>query len=207
VNNQFNADELIKVGGKSYPVVGGRLRLAHEGNKALSIETNVIYQDSDKTTIQAKVTTDKGTYNGLGNATVTRDAKLRNAILELAETRAIARALRFAGYGVEFTGFEEMPREQEEPKNKKQTLPKELVKDLKRMDGIIKEGEYELNNGYEDNIKPSKIQLNALMDMAIKKGVDLSVLGKLETGKPSKEWAMLDYYNVKRIIDPMPDIA
>jgi len=172
VNNQFNADELIKVGGKSYPVVGGRLRLAHEGNKALSIETNVIYQDSDKTTVQAKVTTDKGTYNGLGNATVTRDVKLKNAILELAETRAIARALRFAGYGVEFTGFEEMPGEE-----------------------------------YKDNVKPSKIQLNALMDMAVKKGVDLAVLGKMETGKPSKEWVMLDYYKVKNVIDPMPDIA
>jgi hypothetical protein len=33
---------------------------------------------------------------------------LSNAILELAETRAIARALRFAGYGVEYTGFEEV---------------------------------------------------------------------------------------------------
>ena len=172
MNNQFNADELIKVSGKNYPVVGGRLRLAHEGNKALSIETNIIYQDSDKTTVQAKVTTDKGTYNGLGNATVTRDVKLKNAILELAETRAIARALRFAGYGVEFTGFEEMPGEE-----------------------------------YKDNVKPSKIQLNALMDMAVKKGVDLAVLGKMETGKPSKEWVMLDYYKVKNVIDPMPDIA
>jgi hypothetical protein len=34
---------------------------------------------------------------------------LANALVELAETRAIARALRFAGYGVEYTGFEEMP--------------------------------------------------------------------------------------------------
>lgn len=171
MNNQFNPEELIRVGGKSYPVVGGRLRLAHEGNKALSIETNIIYQDSDKVTVQAKVTTDKGIYNGLGNATVTRDAKLKNAILELAETRAIARALRFAGYGVEFTGFEEMP------------------------------------SGKEDDVKPTKIQLNALMDMAVKKGVDLSVLGKMETGKSSKEWVMLDYYKVKNVIDPMPDIA
>lgn len=179
MNNQFNPEELIRVGGKSYPVVGGRLRLAHESNKALSIETNIIYQDSDKVTVQAKVTTDKGIYNGLGNATVTRDAKLRNAILELAETRSIARALRFAGYGVEFTGFEEMPSGKDAGKEE----------------------------DYEDNVKPTKIQLNALMDMAVKKGVDLSVLGKMETGKSSKEWVMLDYYKVKNVIDPMPDIA
>jgi len=175
MNNQFNPEELIRVNGKSYPVVGGRLRLAHEGNKALSIETNIIYQDSDKTTVQAKVTTDRGTYNGLGNATVTRDVKLKNAILELAETRAIARALRFAGYGVEFTGAEEMPSKEE--------------------------GEY------EDNVKPTKIHFDSLIDLAKKKGVDLSVLGKMETGKPSKEWVMSDYYKVKNVIDPMPDIA
>ncbi|MBF0526427.1 MAG: hypothetical protein HQK56_15195 [Deltaproteobacteria bacterium] len=41
-------------------------------------------------------------------ASVDRDQKLAAAILELAETRSIARALRFAGYGVEYTGAEEI---------------------------------------------------------------------------------------------------
>jgi hypothetical protein len=114
VNNQFRNDELCKVNGKDYPVVGGRLRLAHEANtKGLNIETTVIKYENDIAVIQAKVTTETGVYNGLGNATTTRDAKLKNAILELAETRAIARALRFAGYGVEYTGFEEVDYEPE----------------------------------------------------------------------------------------------
>jgi len=109
VNNQFRNDEIVKVNNKDYPVVGGRLRLAHEANeKALSIETTVIKYENDIAVIQAKVTTEKGVFNGLGNATSQRDAKLKMAILELAETRAIARALRFAGYGVEYTGFEEV---------------------------------------------------------------------------------------------------
>lgn len=112
MNNQFKADELVKVNGKDYPVVGGRLRLAHD-EKALSIETSVIKYDNTIAVIQAKVTTEKGVYNGLGNATVQRDARLKNAILELAETRAIARALRFAGYGVEYTGYEEVDYEPE----------------------------------------------------------------------------------------------
>lgn len=125
MNNQFKPDELVKVSGKNYPVVGGRLRLAHEESKLLNIETTVITYDGEKAIIQAKITTDKGTFNGLGNATITRDAKLKSAILELAETRAIARALRFAGYGVEYTGFEEMPDEHPERAPQiKQDLPK-----------------------------------------------------------------------------------
>ncbi len=41
-------------------------------------------------------------------ASVQRDEKIAPAILELAETRAIARALRFAGYGVEYCSAEEV---------------------------------------------------------------------------------------------------
>jgi hypothetical protein len=109
MNNQFRNDEIVKVNNKDYPVVGGRLRLAHDENeKSLSIETMVIKYENDIAVIQARVTTEKGIYNGLGNATAQRDARLKMAILELAETRAIARALRFAGYGVEYTGFEEV---------------------------------------------------------------------------------------------------
>jgi len=106
--NSFRSDELVKVQGKTYPVVGGRLRLAHDENKALSIETNVVHYTEDTAVVQATVRTEKGNFTGLGNASVKRDRILSNAILELAETRAIARALRFAGYGVEYTGFEEV---------------------------------------------------------------------------------------------------
>jgi len=106
--NTFKNEELVKVQGKIYPVVGGRLRLAHDENKNLSIETTVVQYSEEATVIQASVRTEKGTFTGLGNASVKRDRVLSNAILELAETRAIARALRFAGYGVEYTGFEEV---------------------------------------------------------------------------------------------------
>lgn len=106
--NSFKNEELVKVQGKSFPVVGGRLRLAHDENKLLSIETSVLYYNDESTVVHAHVKTEKGTFAGLGNASTKRDRKLANAILELAETRAIARALRFAGYGVEYTGYEEV---------------------------------------------------------------------------------------------------
>ncbi|MFA7572110.1 MAG: hypothetical protein WCY24_00170 [Lutispora sp.] len=126
--NNFKSEELVKVQGKLFPVVGGRLRLAHEDNANLSIETKVISYDGEVAIIQAMVKTEKGSYNGLGNASTKRDRVLSNAILELAETRSIARALRFAGYGVEYTGFEEVESQSE--KDDKENASKMLLTDI-----------------------------------------------------------------------------
>lgn len=108
MKSNFNDNEIVKVNGKNYPVVGGRLRIAHEDNETLDIETTIIKDESEKAVIHAKIKTVKGVFQGIGSANIYRDAKLKQTILELAETRAIARALRFAGYGVEYTGFEEV---------------------------------------------------------------------------------------------------
>ena len=132
--NTFRNEELVKVQGKTYPVVGGRLRLAHDENKSLSIETSVVQYSSETTVVQAAIKTEKGTFTGLGNASVKRDRVLSNAILELAETRAIARALRFAGYGVEFTGFEEVG----EGKNQLAEEPNEQPEERKKSEGATK---------------------------------------------------------------------
>jgi hypothetical protein len=50
----------------------------------------------------------KGNFPGLGMASIERDHSIAPAILDLAETRAIARSLRFAGYGVEYCSAEEI---------------------------------------------------------------------------------------------------
>jgi len=91
-----------------HPKVGGRLRLAHEGNEALSIETDIVKYDGNTAVVSAVVSATKGHFKGIGMASVERDKTLAPAILELAETRAIARALRFAGYGVEYCSAEEV---------------------------------------------------------------------------------------------------
>lgn len=109
VENNFRDEEIVKVQGRQYPIVGGRLRLAHEENNELSITSNIIEMNEDRIIVQANIRTLKGNFSGLGNASPKRDRMLSNALIELAETRAIARALRFAGYGVEYTGYEEMP--------------------------------------------------------------------------------------------------
>jgi hypothetical protein len=114
--NQFRDDEIIileqfrdgKMVKNIFPKIGGRLRLAHEENDQLSITTEIIKYDENLAVIRAITSTIKGNFPGLGMSSVERDHSIAPAILELAETRAIARSLRFAGYGVEFCSAEEI---------------------------------------------------------------------------------------------------
>ena len=117
-NHQFKEDEIAYIRrwdkelndyiSNPYPKIGGRLRLAHEDNEVLSIETEIVRYDEQIAVVSAVSTTAKGCFKGIGMASVQRDEKIAPAILELAETRAIARALRFAGYGVEYCSAEEV---------------------------------------------------------------------------------------------------
>ena len=101
-NNQFRDDEIVimshwdKKEGKYvksiFPKVGGRLRLAHEDNEQMSITTEIIRYDENIAVIRAVTTTSKGTFPGIGMASAERDHTIAPAILELAETRAIARS-------------------------------------------------------------------------------------------------------------------
>ncbi len=114
--NAFREDELVtrkmKVNGewqsRTFPVVGGRLRILHENNDHLGIQTEIIRLENDFVVVKAAVESQRGKFNGTGTASGQRDAKLVDSLVELAETRAIARALRFSGIGVEYTGFEEV---------------------------------------------------------------------------------------------------
>jgi hypothetical protein len=114
--NQFREDEILvleqlrdgKMVKNIFPKIGGRLRLAHEENEQLSISTEIIRYDENLAVVKAVTSTMKGTFPGLGMASVERDHSIAPAILELAETRAIARSLRFSGYGVEYCSAEEV---------------------------------------------------------------------------------------------------
>lgn len=114
--NGFREDELVsrkvKVGNewqtRVFPIIGGRLRILHESNDKLCIQTEIVKLDSDFVVVKAAVEGEKGKFNGTGTASGQRDARLADSLVELAETRAIARALRFGGIGVEYTGAEEV---------------------------------------------------------------------------------------------------
>jgi hypothetical protein len=114
--NGFREDELVtrkmKLNGewqtRIFPVVGGRLRLAHEQNDSLSLQTEMVSWDGQYAVFKCCAVTAKGQFVGFGTANSQRDARLAESLIELAETRSIARALRFAGFGLEFTGAEEV---------------------------------------------------------------------------------------------------
>jgi len=110
--NGFREDELVtrEVDGETrvFPVVGGRLRLAHEENQTLDLQTEMVNWDGQYAIFKCCAVTSKGQFVGYGTANSQRDARLAESLVELAETRSVARALRFAGYGLEFCSAEEV---------------------------------------------------------------------------------------------------
>ena len=82
--NGFREDELIsrkvKVGNewqtRVFPVVGGSLRILHENNEHMSIETEIVRLEPDFAVVKAAVESEKGKFNGTGTASAQRDARL-----------------------------------------------------------------------------------------------------------------------------------
>jgi hypothetical protein len=128
-NGAFKEEELItrRVNGqvRIFPIVGGRLRLAHEENSKLSLQSELVSWDGNYAVFKCVATTDKGQFVGYGTANSQRDARLAESLLELSETRSIARALRFAGYGLEYTGAEEVSHVASTEPEREQTSNKE----------------------------------------------------------------------------------
>ena len=87
-NGQFLESELIhrkvKVGNewqtRTFPVVGGRLRILHENNDHLGIQTEIIRLDTDFVVVKAAVESQRGKFNGTGTASGQRDAKLADSL-------------------------------------------------------------------------------------------------------------------------------
>ena len=131
--NGFREDEIVsrqvRIGNESqtrvFPVVGGRLRLAHEENENLSLQTKLVSWDGQYAVFKCCAVTGKGQFVGYGTANSQRDFELSESLIELAETRSIARALRFAGFGLEFTGAEEISHVPSVRSESEQTAGKE----------------------------------------------------------------------------------
>jgi hypothetical protein len=66
--NGFRSDELVsrKMNGQTrvFPVVGGRLRLAHEANDKLSLSTEMISWDGQYAVFRCSAETEKGCFGG-----------------------------------------------------------------------------------------------------------------------------------------------
>jgi hypothetical protein len=87
--NGFREDELVsrrvKVGNewqtRVFPVVGGRLRILHENNDRLSIQTEIVKLDNDFVVVKAAVESQRGNFNSTGTASAQRDARLADSLV------------------------------------------------------------------------------------------------------------------------------
>lgn len=93
----MTTDNIVKIHGKDYMTVAGRVQLAHEQLKKLTITTEVL-PIPDMVVVRATVTTDKGVFTGISAANPSKQIE-RQSPYEVAETSAVGRALGFAGYG------------------------------------------------------------------------------------------------------------
>jgi hypothetical protein len=177
-NGQFLESELIhrkvKVDNewqtRTFPVVGGRLRLAHEQNDSLSLQTEMVNWDGEYAVFKCCAVTGKGQYIGYGTANSQRDAKLADSLVELAETRSIARALRFAGFGLEFTSAEEVSHVANAEPVQEQSSSKQPAPVFAEGNGNGKVGAKAPSGAPAEPIIPSETQTKA-PDKPVNKGI------------------------------------
>jgi hypothetical protein len=171
--NGFREDELVtrkvKVNGqwetRTFPIIGGRLRLAHEQNDNLGLQTELVSWDGQYAVFKCSAVTAKGQFIGYGTANAQRDARLAESLVELAETRSIARALRFAGYGLEFCGAEEVSHVMETEAGPERTTGKEPQQVFPGGNG---NGKSEVKAGGNGNGKATQAQVRALFALSKK---------------------------------------
>lgn len=103
---------------QDFPTVGDRLKLQHQDNNQLSIQTEIVeFKHLELAIVRAEVKTSKGLFTGSGVASKDKDPDYIHSLLEVAETRAVSRALRFSGACVERTGREEIPKQSKSAPN------------------------------------------------------------------------------------------
>lgn len=122
----FREDEIVETKFKDkdsgdnlwtyYPTFSGRLRVARLTFPDLKVRTRIVKGDLRvAAVVQAfcEGTTGTNTTRGCGTGTADKlgDGRLLDSLIELAETRAIGRALRSMGVGSDMAGAEEMDRE------------------------------------------------------------------------------------------------
>lgn len=105
---EFKDSEIVSINGQQYPKIGGKLRLALEANEKISLSSEIVLDETERAVVKSIFQLDHGSFCGFGSANTTEDRDLSGSLIELAQTRSIARALRFAGYGIEVCGVEEL---------------------------------------------------------------------------------------------------
>lgn len=135
-NKKFNpAEHLISLKGKDYLQVQWRVVWLRDENPTWTIDTHAIHVDENSAFFVAKI------YDGeklIASGHGSEQPKDFPDYIEKAETKAVGRALAYAGYGTQFTADEldegsrivdspvqrKKAEKKEEPKEKTEPLPK-----------------------------------------------------------------------------------
>lgn len=95
-------ENIVKIHGKDYMTVAGRLEIAHKASKKRFSVITELLPVHDQVVIKATVVTDKGTFTGISAANPLKLIE-KMSPYEVAETSAVGRALGFAGFGTDST--------------------------------------------------------------------------------------------------------
>lgn len=93
--------QTVKLGGKDYVMVAGRLLLAHSDNERMDVITEIVSMTDQAVVVKATVTTRKGVFTGHAVSLSSGKGVEGQKPLETAETSAVGRALGYAGYAIE----------------------------------------------------------------------------------------------------------
>jgi len=131
---QYNLNNfMIKLQGKDYILFEGLLDLGHrEGLKGVQTELLQIPNEANGMTaiVHARVETKKGVFTGIGDASPDSvNRSIQPHIIRMAETRALARALRFA-VNIGTTTLEELGDLAAEPEQLAPVAPEEVTVDF-----------------------------------------------------------------------------
>ena len=99
---------VVELQGKQYPTHPGLLALAH-AHGVESITTDLLQYNDGEAILKAKVTGTRGTFEAHGDASPSNVSRnIANAVIRMAETRAVNRCLRLY-LGIGATTAEELP--------------------------------------------------------------------------------------------------
>ena len=102
------AGSVVELQGKQYPTHPGLLALAH-AHGVESITTDLLQYNDGEAILKAKVTGTRGTFEAHGDASPLNVSRnIANAVIRMAETRAVNRCLRLY-LGIGATTAEELP--------------------------------------------------------------------------------------------------
>lgn len=105
---KFRENEVVCIDEKAYPLLKGRLRLALESTQSIVVRSELLRFDPGVVAVcRVSIELSGGMATAHGVASADRDPEFVGALAELSESRAISRALRWLGHGLE-VGFEEL---------------------------------------------------------------------------------------------------